>query len=101
MTQAESEDILRELDAAYEELKAARTRLTELLPASVTKPGDSGHSRVEFVTGLGSETEEHGGEELIRKISAEAWEQAQKALVNATEKVERAHEHLRKHLTPG
>ena len=99
MTQAEIEAILSELDAAYEEVKAARRRLTELLPASATKPGDSGHSRVEFVTGLPSETEEHGGAELIRKISAEAWEQAQKALVNATEKVELAHHHLRKYLS--
>lgn len=100
MTEAEIEGILSELDTAYEELKAARTRLAELLPASATKPGDSGHSRVEFVAGLEGETgEEHSGEELIRKINAEAWDQAQKALVNAAEKVEIAHQHLRKRLS--
>lgn len=100
MAEAEIESILSELDTAYEELRAARTRLAELLPSSVTRPGDSGHSRVEFVTGLAHESgDERSGEELIRKINAEAWEQAQRALVNAAEKVELAHHALRKRLS--
>jgi hypothetical protein len=99
MVEADIQDILAELDAAYENLKNARTRLAELLPMSATKPGDSGQARVEFVAGMESESgEEKSGEEIIRQISAEAWEQAQKALVNAQEKVELAHQHLRKRL---
>ena len=94
MAEPEIEGILTELDEAYEDLRAARRRLAELLPMSATKPGDSGQARVDFVTGLVHET----GEELIRKVSAEAWEQAQRALVNAAEKVELAHHHLRKRL---
>ena len=93
---AEIEGILTELDDAYKELRAARTRLAELLPMSATQPGDSGQARVEFVTGLQPETDQDtSGEDLIRKINAEAWEQAQKALLNAAEKVELAHKHLR------
>ncbi len=53
MAEAEIEGILTELDAAYEELETARTRLAELLPMSATKPGDSGQARVDFVTGAG------------------------------------------------
>jgi hypothetical protein len=102
MADAEIESILSELDEAYKDLRAARTRLAELLPMSATKPGDSGHSRVDFVTGLSPETgEELSGEELIRKVSFEAWEQAQRALVNAAEKVELAHQTLRKRLRAG
>ncbi|PRP94901.1 hypothetical protein [Enhygromyxa salina] len=96
--QAEIEGILSTLDEAYDELRAARTRLAELLPMSATKPGDSGQARVEFVAGLQPDTEEVSGEELIRKINAEAWERAQRALVNAAEKVELAHKHLRREL---
>jgi hypothetical protein len=99
MADPEIEGILTELDEAYEELRAARRRLAELLPMSATKPGDSGQARVDFVTGLARETDDElSGEELIRKVSAEAWEQAQRALVNAAEKVELAHHHLRKRL---
>jgi hypothetical protein len=99
MAEPEIEGILTELDEAYEDLRAARQRLAELLPMSATKPGDSGQARVDFVTGLSHETgEELSGEELVRKVSAEAWEQAQRALVNAAEKVELAHHALRKRL---
>ena len=99
MADAEIEGILSELDEAYQDLRAARTRLAELLPMSATQPGDSGHSRVDFVTGLPQATGEEGsGEALIRKVSFEAWEQAQRALLNAAEKVELAHQHLRKRL---
>ena len=102
MADAEIEGILTELDEAYADLRAARTRLAELLPMSATKPGDSGQARVDFVTGLARESgDELSGEELIRKISAEAWEQAQRALVNAAEKVELAHHTLRKRLRAG
>ena len=95
-----NEGILHELDAAYEELKAARQRLTELLPMSATKPGDSGQARVEFVTDLGTDAgDDLSAEEAIRQISAEAWERAQQALVNAHQKVELAHQHLRELLT--
>lgn len=100
MVEAEIEGILTELDEAYKDLKHARTRLAELLPASATKPGDSGQARVEFVAGLQPETGDDGsGEDRIRQINAEAWEHAQKALVNAAEKVELAHKHLRKRLS--
>lgn len=98
MADAEIEGILTELDEAYEELRTARTRLAELLPMSATKPGDSGQARVDFVTGLAETGNELSGEELIRKVNAEAWELAQRALVNAAEKVELAHHHLRKRL---
>lgn len=99
MADAEIEGILSELDEAYEDLRAARTRLAELLPMSATQPGDSGQARVAFVAGLQQEVgEELSGEDLIRKVSAEAWEQAQRALVNAAEKVELAHQTLRKRL---
>jgi hypothetical protein len=99
MAEPEILGILSELDEAYEDLKTARRRLAELLPMSATKPGDSGQARVDFVTGLSLETgEEQSGEELVRKVSAEAWDQAQRALVNAAEKVELAHQHLRKRL---
>jgi hypothetical protein len=100
MVEADIEGILTELDEAHAELQAARTRLAELLPMSATKPGDSGQARVEFVTGLHPETGQAvSGEEQIRKINAEAWEQAQKALINAAEKVELAHVHLRRELS--
>ncbi len=99
MADAEIEGILSELDDAYKELRAARTRLAELLPMSATKPGDSGQARVDFVSGLSQESgDELSGEQMVRKVSAEAWEQAQRALLNATEKVELAHQHLRKRL---
>lgn len=100
MVEADIDSILSKLDEAYEELRAARTRLAELLPMSATKPGDSGQARVEFVTGLSPDTDQEGsGEALIRKINAEAWEQAQKALINAAEKVELAHKHIRRELS--
>lgn len=96
MSEAKIEAILAELDEAYQDLKAARTHLAELLPMSATQPGDSGQARVEFVTGLETESgTQHSGEELIRQISAEAWEVAQGALVKAAEKVELAHGALR------
>ncbi|PRP90761.1 hypothetical protein ENSA5_61950 [Enhygromyxa salina] len=99
MVEVDIEGILTELDEAYKDLKAARTRLAELLPMSATRPGDSGQARVEFVTGLDPEAgNETSGEELIRQINAEAWEHAQKALLNATEMVELAHKHLRREL---
>ena len=99
MADADIEAILTELDQAYEDLKRARTRLAELLPMSATKPGDSGQARIEFVSGLESETDDQSGEnDPVRQISAEAWEQAQKALVNAHAKVELAHQAIRKRL---
>ncbi|MFO7563819.1 MAG: hypothetical protein R6X02_14330 [Enhygromyxa sp.] len=94
MPEPEIAGILADLDAAYRDLKAARTRLAELLPMSATRPGDSGQARVEFVTGLDPEIGEHAGEERIRQINAEAWEAAQQALINAHEKVELAHKAL-------
>lgn len=100
MVEADIEGILSKLDEAYDELRAARTRLAELLPMASTQPGDSGQARVEFVTGLQLDTDqEMSGEELIRKINAEAWERAQQALINAAEKVELAHTHLRRELS--
>ena len=99
MSDAEIQGILTELDQAYEDLKAARRRLEVLLPASATQPGDSGQARVEFVRDLDSEAgDADSGEERIRQISAEAWDNAQSALVNAAEKVELAHKHLRDRL---
>jgi hypothetical protein len=100
MTMAEPEiaGILADLDAAYRDLRAARTRLAELLPMSATRPGDSGQARVEFVTGLDPETGESGGAERIRQINAEAWELAQEALLHAHEKVELAHKVLKSQL---
>jgi hypothetical protein len=96
MSELEIEQILAELDEAYQDLKAARTQLAELLPISATKPGDSGQARVEFVTGLAIPSgTQQAGEELIRQINAEAWEVAQAALRNAAEKVELAHRTLR------
>jgi hypothetical protein len=62
-------DILNELDLALEELRAARGRLTELLPP----PGNTGED-----VGVG------------------AWEQAQKALINAQEKVEMARREIKR-----
>lgn len=100
MVQDTNEGILQELDAAYDELKAARERLTELLPMSATMPGDSGQARVEFVAELDAEAgHEQSAEEQIRQISAAAWERAQNALVNAQQKVELAHQHLRELLS--
>jgi hypothetical protein len=61
-----AKDILNELDVALEELRAARGRLTQLLPPS-----------------------DKGPEEDLR-VSVAAWEQAQRALINAQEKVEMA-----------
>jgi len=101
MPKPEIAGILADLDEAYQDLKAARTRLAELLPMSATKPGDSGQARVEFVTGLEPETGEHAGEERIRQINAEAWEIAQQALINAHEKVELAHKALKAQLELG
>ena len=103
MPQPEIAGILAELDEAHRDLKAARTRLAELLPMSATKPGDSGQARVEFVAGLDPETGDldratsspgSDGAEQIRQINAEAWEAAQRALVKAHEKVELAHRAL-------
>lgn len=94
MPEPEIAGILAELDEAHRDLKAARTRLAELLPMSATKPGDSGQARVEFVTGLDPETGEFDGEQQIRQINAEAWEAAQQALLKAHEKVELAHRAL-------
>lgn len=64
--------ILNELDQALEELRAARERLGQLLPPS-----------------------SHGGEEDLR-VSVSAWEQAQRALINAQEKVEMARREIRR-----
>lgn len=101
MSEAAIAGILAELDEAYQDLKTARTRLAELLPMSATQPGDRGQTRVEFVSGLETQSGTHqSGEELIRQINAEAWEQAQRALVNAAEKVELAHRALRGLLEP-
>jgi hypothetical protein len=94
MSKPEIAAILADLDEAHRDLKAARSRLAELLPMSATRPGDSGQARVEFVTGLEPETGEQAGEERIRQINAEAWELAQQALLNAHEKVELAHKAL-------
>jgi hypothetical protein len=101
MSEPEIVGILADLDQAHQELRAARTRLAELLPMSATRPGDSGQARVEFVTGLEPETGEHSGEEQIRQINAEAWEIAQQALINAHEKVELAHKALKAELGSG
>jgi hypothetical protein len=98
MADPEIAGVLAELDEAYKDLRAARTRLAELLPMSATQPGDSGQARVEFVTGLEPETHTDSGEERIRQINAEAWELASQALVNAHEKVELAHRALRAQL---
>ncbi|MFV8750181.1 hypothetical protein ACNOYE_06495 [Nannocystaceae bacterium ST9] len=65
-------DILNELDLALEELRAARGRLTELLPPPAG-----------------------GGDEDLR-VSVGAWEQAQKALINAQEKVEMARREIKR-----
>ena len=97
MPDSEIQSIFDELDEAYAELKAARLRLAELLPSSATTPGESGRKRVDFVMGLGSDAQEDVQDEL-RRISAEAWEQAQKALVKAQEQVEVAHRELRRRL---
>ena len=100
MGEAEIEGILSELDKAYEDLKSARKRLAELLPMSATKPGDSGQARVEFVVGLDPETQDDDeGEERLRQINAEVWEEAQKALINAQAKVEAAHKTMRRYLS--
>ncbi len=98
MPKPEIAGILADLDEAYQDLKAARTRLAELLPMSATKPDDSGQARVEFVTGLDPETDEPEGVDRLRQINAEAWEVAQQALVNAQEKVELAHKALESQL---
>lgn len=98
MPDTEIAGILADLDEAYQDLRAARTRLAELLPMSATRPGDSGQARIEFVTGLDPETGEHSGAERIRQINAEAWELAQQALINAHEKVELAHRALKTRL---
>lgn len=95
MAEDDIENILGDLDKAYEGLKTARTRLAELLPMSATQPGESGQARVEFVTGLPSDTE-RGEDE--RRINAEVWEQAQSALITAQQKVEVAHRELRRRL---
>jgi len=95
MTDSEIQSIFDELDEAYAELKAARVRLAELLPSSATTPGESGQKRVDFVLGLGSDTQD---EAELHRISAEAWEHAQKALVKAQEQVEAAHRELRRRL---
>lgn len=65
-------NILNELDLALEDLRAARERLGQLLPPSA-KSGD---------------------EEL--RVNAAAWEDAQRALVNALEKVEAARIEIRR-----
>jgi hypothetical protein len=96
MAEDDIENILSDLDKAYEGLKAARTRLAELLPMSATQPGESGQARVEFVTGLSSDTE--GGDDEARRINAEVWEQAQAALITAQQQVEIAHRELRRRL---
>jgi hypothetical protein len=98
MAEPEIARVLADLDEAYRDLRAARTRLAELLPMSATRPGDSGQARVEFVTGLDPETGEANGVERIRQINAEAWEIAQQALINAHEKVELAHKTLKSQL---
>lgn len=98
MAEPEIAGILADLDEAHRDLKAARTRLAELLPMSATKPGTTGQARVEFVTGLDPETGEPEGADRIRQINAEAWEAAQQALLNAHEKVELAHRALRTQL---
>jgi len=96
MSDAETQGILTELDQAYADLKRARRRLAELLPASATQPGDSGQARVEFVRDLDEAAgNDDSGDERIRQINAEAWDRAQQALVNAAAKVELAHKHLR------
>jgi chromosome segregation ATPase len=61
-----AKDILNELDVALDELRAARERLGQLLPASANAP------------------------EADVRVSVAAWEQAQRALINAQEKVEMA-----------
>ncbi|NVB38608.1 hypothetical protein G6O69_12275 [Pseudenhygromyxa sp. WMMC2535] len=91
MPDADIHAILAELDDAYVELRAARKRLTELLPLSATEPGESGQRRIDFVTDLDADTEE---EDELRRINAEAWQHAQQALVRAQEKVETAHKEL-------
>ena len=102
MSKADLEKILAELDTAHEELRAARTRLAQLMPMSATKPGESGQARIEFVVGLESESEEDlSGEDKIRQINAAAWDEAQAALVNAQEKVELAHRAMRAALDKG
>lgn len=102
MSETDLKKILNDLDAAHEELRAARTRLAQLMPMSATKPGDSGQARVEFVVGLESESEvDLSGEDKIRQINAEAWDKAQAALVNAQEKVELAHRAMRAELAKG
>jgi hypothetical protein len=68
-------NILNELDLALEDLRAARERLGQLLPPSA-----------------------HDGEEELR-VNAAAWEQAQRALANALEKVEAARIEIRRVLS--
>jgi hypothetical protein len=64
-------NILTELDLALEELRAARERLSAVPPPV---PGDDQDLRV----------------------SGAAWEQAQRALINAQEKVEMARREIRR-----
>lgn len=68
-------NILNELDLALEDLRAARERLGQLLPPSPNAP-----------------------EEDLR-VSAAAWDQAQRALINAQEKVELARREIRRLLS--
>jgi hypothetical protein len=70
----ESSDILTQLDQALEELRAARERLSLLHPPS----GET----AETVQDL--------------RVSVSAWEQAQRALINAQEKVELARREIRR-----
>lgn len=93
MSDAGTEAILHQLDVAYRELREARERLSTLLPDSATRPGDSGTKRVDFVVGLEKDSEASGADE--RRINADAWDQAQKALLQAYSKVEEAHRALR------
>ncbi len=65
------DNILTELDLALDELRAARSRLTEMAPASPT------------------------GEVDVR-VNVTAWEQAQRALINAQEKVEIARREIKR-----
>lgn len=71
----DNETLLRELDAAYEELRAARERLTESVPG--------GESRARTRQRV-----------AVSRINPEAWEQAESALDHAHRMVAAAHREL-------
>ncbi len=87
-------DILAELDRAHDDLRAARERLAELLPIGATQPDAAGGRKdVHFVSGMQADSEQ---DESLRRVSAEAWEHAQRALVAAQEKVHLANREIRR-----